>query len=105
MSRISCVIPDANASTFPLVLGTIAMLLVIEPSSAFKVETSGFGFPIVAGDVEDQLRDSGRKRIDLSIGAGHDCHVVGDRAIQCVQGRDQRFRLSDRSWRCRGSVA
>ena len=45
MSRISCVIPDAKASTFPLVLGTIAMLLVIEPSSAFKVETSGFGWP------------------------------------------------------------
>src|ERR1039458_6070783 len=45
MSRISCVIPDANASTFPLGLGTIAMLLVMDPSSAFKVETSGFGSP------------------------------------------------------------
>ena len=41
MSRISCVIPDAYASTFPFVLGTIAMLLVIDPSNAFKVETSG----------------------------------------------------------------
>src|ERR1039458_279966 len=45
MSRINCVIPEAYASTFPLVLGTIAMLLVMEPSSAFKVETSGFGSP------------------------------------------------------------
>src|ERR1017187_8431945 len=45
MSRISCVIPDAKASTFPLVLGTIAMLLVMEPYRAFKVETSGFVCP------------------------------------------------------------
>ena len=48
----------------------------------------------VAGDVEDQLRDSRREGIDLSIGAGHDRHVVGDRAIQRVQGRDQRFRIA-----------
>ncbi len=40
------------------------------------------------------MGDAGRKRIDLSIGAGHDGHVVGDRAIQGVQGRDQRFRVA-----------
>src|SRR5450759_4572925 len=45
----------------------------------------------VAGDVEDQLRDSRRISIDLSVGAGHDGHVVGDGGIQCVQGRDQRL--------------
>ena len=43
MSRINCVIPDAYASTFPFVLpaGTIAILFVIDPSSAFSVETVG----------------------------------------------------------------
>src|SRR5664280_2223159 len=45
MSRISCVIPDANASTFPLVLGTIAMLEEIDPSCAFSVETRGWPVP------------------------------------------------------------
>ena len=45
MSRISWVIPDAKASTFPLLVGTIAMLDEIDPSSAFKVETSGFVCP------------------------------------------------------------
>ena len=39
MSRTNCVIPFAKASTLPLVLGTIAMLLAIDPSEAFKVET------------------------------------------------------------------
>src|ERR1019366_6151625 len=53
----------------------------------------------IAGDVEDQLRDPRRKGIDLSIGAGYDCHVVGDRAIQCVQGGDQRFRFAVRPQR------
>src|SRR5664279_4879528 len=41
MSRISCVSPAANASTFPLLLGTIAMLEEIDPSCAFSVETRG----------------------------------------------------------------
>src|ERR1039458_3112196 len=34
----------------------------------------------IAGDVEDQLRDPRRISIDLSVGAGDDCHVVGDGA-------------------------
>ena len=33
--------PEAKASTFPLVVGTIAMLLVMNPSTAFSVETTG----------------------------------------------------------------
>ena len=45
MSRTNCVIPFAKASTLPLVLGTIAMLLETDPSCAFKVETVGWLAP------------------------------------------------------------
>ena len=45
MSRISCVIPEAKASAFPFVLGTIAMLEEIDPSNAFSVETKGWVVP------------------------------------------------------------
>ena len=45
MSKISWVIPDAYASTEPLLLGTIAMLEEIDPSSAFSVETIGWSAP------------------------------------------------------------
>src|SRR5664280_474933 len=45
MSRISCVSPDAYASIFPLLVGTIAMFEVIMPSIAFKVEAKGRGWP------------------------------------------------------------
>ena len=45
----------------------------------------------VAGDVEDQLRESRRIGIDLAVGGGHDRHVVGDGSIQCVQRRDHRL--------------
>src|SRR5664280_666362 len=48
MSRISCVDPNAYASTFPLVLATIAMLEVIQPSIAFSVE-NGRGLPVPSG--------------------------------------------------------
>ena len=46
MSRINWVSPEpAYASTFPLVLGTMAMLLVRDPSKAFSVETTGWPVP------------------------------------------------------------
>src|ERR1039458_3395210 len=45
MSRISCVSPDAKASASPLLVGTIAMLEEIDPSSAFRVETNGWIVP------------------------------------------------------------
>ena len=48
----------------------------------------------VAGDVQDQLRDPRSIRINLSVGTGHDRHIVGDGAIQRVQGGDQRFRFA-----------
>ena len=38
----------------------------------------------VAGDVEDQLRDPIGKGIDLSVGAGHDGHVVGKGPIEGI---------------------
>ena len=37
--------PVAKASTCPLLVGTIAMLLVIDPSAAFSVETTGWFSP------------------------------------------------------------
>jgi hypothetical protein len=41
MSRISCVELDENASIDPFVVGTMAMLEAITPSSAFSVDTTG----------------------------------------------------------------
>ena len=37
MSRISWVIPDAKASTFPLLVGTMAMLLVMDVVRKYSV--------------------------------------------------------------------
>ena len=48
MSRISWVIPDAYASTLPVLVGTMAILEEIDPSSAFRVETSGCPVPLSA---------------------------------------------------------
>src|SRR5664279_1736899 len=45
MSSTNWVVPEANASIQPFVVGTIAMLLVMDPSKAFKVETSGLVWP------------------------------------------------------------
>src|ERR1039457_1712565 len=45
----------------------------------------------IAGDVEDQLGEPRRISIDLSVGGGHDRHVVGDRSVQCVQRGNQRL--------------
>jgi len=45
MSRISCVALDENASIDPFVVGTIAILEAITPSSAFSVDTTGCALP------------------------------------------------------------
>ena len=45
MSRISWVELEEKASMFPLLVGTMAMLEVMAPSVAFKVETVGWFSP------------------------------------------------------------
>src|ERR1019366_1264378 len=45
MSSTRFVKPEACASTWRLVVGTIAMFEVIAPSNAFRVETSGRNCP------------------------------------------------------------
>ena len=51
MSKINCVSPAAYASMEPLLVGTIAMFDVIQPSGAFSVDTTGwFCRPATASD-------------------------------------------------------
>src|ERR1017187_7939684 len=45
----------------------------------------------VAGDVQNQLRDTGRKGLGRAVDIRHDSHVRGHRAVDCVQRRDLRL--------------
>src|ERR1035438_4938458 len=54
----------------------------------------------VAGDVEDQLRQSVGKGVNLARRTRrHDCHVVGNGTIGCIQRRDDRLLLAVRPQR------
>ena len=45
---INCVVPLAYASVFPFRFGTVAILEVIAPSSAFRAETTRERYSLVA---------------------------------------------------------
>ena len=50
----------------------------------------------VAGDVQDQLRQSGGVGVDGAVIGGHDCHVGGDEAVVGIQRRYRGLALAVR---------
>src|SRR5580693_5777761 len=72
MSRINWVVPEAKASILPLMLGTTAMFEVVNPSRAFRVETTGCS--LLSGHSVRKLKVGEGKTVALKTYA---CEVVG----------------------------
>src|SRR5580698_10554963 len=75
MSKINCVSPAAYASMEPLLVGTIAMFDVIQPSGAFSVDTTGWfcpsGHSVIYANVGDGITVAFATYPSAAVGTPH----------------------------------